>query len=277
MWVLLFPNYFETLSRLCDKNYLFEEKIPHTGDKESLVKLCFVGDGSRLLDLLLGRGAGVRVPYNPRGGHWKEPKGGSWLRRKVGVVPGYNCTWREREIALPGRHLWLSRLSSSVWRSCLNIRWDGRIRSEGILPAPFCLPIGLHIVTLFWVVWLGALLVYTFAIIVRTLNMWRYIMVTRLVPIVGSSSVRIEMGWPYSPVPVGAALALLYLVVVGRLLLQLPAPREELLTRLLRHLGGSVNVEFSRHNEFSCSRSIRRSRILEFVTCSRVEILRSRE
>ena len=118
------------------------------------------------------------------------------------------------------------------------------------------------------------MLVYTFALIVRTLNMWRYIMVTRLVPRVGFSSVRIEMGGPYSPVPVGAGLALLDLVVVGRLPLQLPAPGEELLTSLLRHLGGSVNVEFSRYDEFSCSRSIRRSRILEFVTCSRMEISR---
>ena len=42
--------------------------------------------------------------------------------------------------------------------------------------------------------WLGALLVYTFALIVRTLDMWRHIMVTRLEPRVGFSSVRIEMG-----------------------------------------------------------------------------------
>ena len=81
-------------------------------------------------------------------------------------------------------------------------------------------------------------------------------MVTILDPGGGFSSVRITMGGPYSLVPVGATLTPLDLVLVvvgGRLLLQLPEPRDELVTSRLRHLGGLVNVELSSHDEFNCS------------------------
>ena len=125
---------------------------------------------------------------------------------------------------------------------------------DEILPAPFCLPTVIYIVTLFGVVWLGAWLVNIFVLIVQPLAVRMFIEITRLDPSGGFSSVGGTMGRPYCVVPVGADLTLLDLllpVVGGDLLLQLPA----LLLQLgARHLGVAVSDDLASYDEYSCSR-----------------------